>query len=359
MNPRDLLTRARAEGTPLIDADTNAATFVWEGDTAPLLFGDFNTWGFNPDGAVRLQEVEAGVWAVTLPFPPDTYMEYIYADDPQDKTTRQPDPFNRRRVNNGVGGFNHWFTMPAARRTPLIRVGRGVQRGLVTHHTLESGLLFHKGKRDLWLYQPAVDSDEPVPLLVVWDGRDYLRRGKLAAIVDNLIAQGRIRPLALALLDNAGSARYVEYNTGETALEQVAQLVLPLARERINLIDVKQHPGAYGLLGGSMGGLMALYGGLRLPHIFSRVIAQAGAFVVGQSLGQPLTQALIERAPAAPLNIWMDVGTFDWLLESNRAMCEQLRAQGYAVTYREYSAGHNYSAWRDALPDALQTVFGV
>ena len=41
-----------------------------------------------------------------------------------------------------------------------------------------------------------------MPLLVVYDAQDYLTRGRITQIVDNLIAQGRIEPFAIALLDN-------------------------------------------------------------------------------------------------------------------------------------------------------------
>ena len=43
----------------------------------------------------------------------------------------------------------------------------------------------------------------------------------------------------------------------------------------------------------------------------------------------------------------MDVGRYEWLLESNRRLHALLVERGYDVTYREYNGGHNYPAWRD------------
>ena len=119
------------------------------------------------------------------------------------------------------------------------------------------------GKRPVWLYQPP--TPDPVPLVVVWDGGDYYRRGRLTQIVDNLIAQRRIRPIALALVENGGPARVVEYACSDATIGFVMECVLPLAAERLRLLDVRTSPGAYGVLGASMGGLMALYLGLRAP----------------------------------------------------------------------------------------------
>ena len=54
----------------------------------------------------------------------------------------------------------------------------------------------------------------------------------------------------------------------------------------------------------------------------------------------------------------MDVGHFDWLLEDNRRLQPILRENGYDVTYREFSGGHNYTCWRDEVWMALEKMFG-
>ena len=70
-----------------------------------------------------------------------------------------------------------------------------------------------------------------------------------------------------------GETRFIRA-CGESTLLFVAAQVLPLARAHLNLLDPAKHPGAYGVLGASMGGLMALYTGLRLPRIFGHVLSQ-------------------------------------------------------------------------------------
>ncbi len=56
----DLLKRARAQQTPLIEDD--AATFVWEGDRAPELIGDMTNWSLlNPERpGQRFEPAEPG-----------------------------------------------------------------------------------------------------------------------------------------------------------------------------------------------------------------------------------------------------------------------------------------------------------
>jgi enterochelin esterase-like enzyme len=346
-----LLQRAKTEGTPLIDGES--VTFVWEGESAPFLKLESTDWR-----AITMQEVEKGVWTHTVALPTNAYIEYNFTTDPDDDKATLLDPHNRRRTMTGLGWDNNYFDMPDAYHTPYVHNRRGVARGKITRHKIEHGWILPGGKRDVWLYQPPVA--EPVPLLVVYDGKDYYRRAHLPQIVDNLIAENIIQPIALAMVQHANHLRFVEYLNGEAVLNYLIQLVLPLAHEHLKLLDITKNSGAYGVLGASMGGLMALHTGLRMPHIFGRVISQSGAFF-GESLPQGfegLADSMVKHFPKQDIRIWHDVGLYEWLLTDNRRMNALLKTKGYAVTYREYAGGHNYTCWRDMLPDALITLFG-
>ncbi len=245
--------------------------------------------------------------------------------------------------------------MPAGGPTPLAKRGRGGAAGVITQHRVVAPHVLVNGKRDVWLYRPPAPG--PWPLLVVFDGRDYLRRARLTTIVDNLISQRRIRPVALALADNGGPARVVEYGCSEATLGFVLDHLLPLARAELDLVDVRSAPGAYGVLGASMGGLIALYTGLRAPGIFGRVLSQSGAFWEDEY--KPVVVDLVRDGAVRPINVWMDVGRYEGLLGGNRMMYELLNQRGYQVTYREYSAGHNYPAWRDDVWRGLEALYPV
>jgi enterochelin esterase-like enzyme len=346
-----LLARAEAGGTPVIDGDT--ATLVWQGAEPPLLLSDHDGW--DPEHPGEWTEIAPGLWSHTMTLAPDAYIEYVFQTGPAEED-RTPDPFNSRTSPNGIGQTNHFFYMPAGAATPLAQRVRGVQAGTVTRHVVEHKALVVGGKRPVWLYQPS--TSDPVPLVVVWDGGDYYRRGRLTQIVDNLIGQRRIRPIALALVENGGQARVVEYACSDASIGFVMQCVLPLAAERLRLIDAHASPGsrgAYGILGASMGGLMALYMGMRLPHVFGHVLSQSGAFWQGP-LPWVVTD-LVRDGTVRPLRIWMDAGRYEWLLPGNRDMHALLTARGYDVTYREFSGGHNYPAWRDDIWRGLEHLY--
>jgi len=238
-----LISRIQSEQIPLVDGDV--VTFVWKGKNAPLLQGDFTDW--ERGSPLKLEKAGRNLWVYRTSFPMDAYVEYSFCEVDQ----RILDPLNPRRTPNGLGDTNNYLYMPAASPTQLQKLRRGTPRGTVTHLKVETGHLASGKTRDVYLYQPATDM--PCPLLVVWDGEDFLRRGRLVHIVDNLIHQGRMRPVAMAMVDHGGSARVPEYACSESTLSFLVYQMLPLAREHLNLLESAGSQGAYGVVGSSMG----------------------------------------------------------------------------------------------------------
>jgi enterochelin esterase-like enzyme len=331
---------------PIIEGDR--VTFVWQGKWAPQLIGDMTDWAEgNP---IDLENTAPGLWTTTVALPQDAYIEYAFWDGEQ----RLADPLNPDTTPSGTGHENHYFYMPAGGPTGLIRRNRRVPHGTVTRHAVEDDFLLAGSKRTVLLYHPP--TAEPCPLLVVLDGQDCWRRARIANIVDNLIAQGRIRPIALAMPYHGGSARGVEYGCSEVTLCFLLLHVLDLASKELNLVDIRANPGAYGILGASMGGLMALYAGLRAPAVFGRVLSQSAAFALGEH--DTVVFDLVRHGPVTPLRVWMSAGRYEWLLDSNRRMHRLLEKKGYDVAYHEHNGGHNYPAWRDHLGQGLEALFG-
>ncbi|NJD60383.1 MAG: esterase family protein, partial [Anaerolineae bacterium] len=250
--PDQINSYLKTNSTPIIDNDL--VTFVWKGKTAPHLVGDFTGW--DEDKPAVMEKHSNGIWTYTLSFPGDAYIEYGYIKDGEPIL----DPHNPRKTSNGIGGDNNYFSMPGYRPSTLNRRKRNIVHGLVSRHELSTGYLIAGRKRTVHLYHPPPVG--PVPLIVVWDGQDYLLRLRLNNMVDTLIAEGRLQPVALAFIDNAGEDfRTAEYACSDATLAFLMLEVLPLAKMELDLINIEQNPGAYGVLGASMGGLMAMYTG--------------------------------------------------------------------------------------------------
>jgi enterochelin esterase family protein len=101
---------------------------------------------------------------------------------------------------------------------------------------------------------------------------------------------------------------------------------------------------------------MAMYTGLRMSETFGKVLCQSGVFSLD---GRDFTVVdLVRYGHARDLKIWMDVGTLEEdLLEDNRRMVALLREKKYDLTYREFSASHNYTAWRNDIWRGLEEMF--
>ncbi len=347
--PHPLLITAQATGTPVIQGEN--ATLLWQGATPPLIAGDFNGWDTRSSPA--WEPLAAGLWGHTLTLPRNAYMEYAFftGETEQDRIT---DPLNPRTTPNGMGHTNSYFYMPEAAPTPLTRRARGVPRGEVTRHIIRNRWLLANGRRAVYLYQPPVS--EPCPLVVVYDGFEYYHRDHLPTIVDNLISQGRIQPIALAMADHGGPARGIEYGCSEATVGFVMEHVLPLAEEHLNIIPAQTAAGSYGVLGASAGGRMALFTALRVPGIIGRVLSQAGAF--RHDMYESVLFDLVRYLPQQGVKVWLDCGTFDGLLPGNREMAALLHEREYEGGYLEYHAGHNHPAWRDHIAAGLEALYG-
>ncbi|HUN24507.1 MAG TPA: alpha/beta hydrolase-fold protein [Anaerolineales bacterium] len=352
-NLHPLLVRAQTESVPLIDGTT--ATFIWQGETAPHLAGDFTYWG-EPNAPVKpvFEQVAPQLWKFSLELPLASHWEYCYFADSQ-LNGRTLDPLNPRLLTNGMqlDLSNNYFSMPGYQPTRWVNTPPLPLHGRLSQHTLEVPGALPSAPRPLWLYQPA--TDQSVPLLVVLDGRDYLERGRIVEIVDGLIAAGKMRPIALALLENADESRTMEYAANPLLVGILALAVIPLAEQHLNLLDYRQQPGTHAILGTSMGGLMALFSGLYAPQLFGKVFASAGAYVIN-GFDMP-TLDMVRYYPHRPIEIWMECGSHDFLLSANRKMLAELQAHGYTPSYREYPGAHNYTCWRDQLANGLMALF--
>ena len=355
MTPLDsTLRRALESGNPVIQG--NRVTFIWEGESAPQLISDLTGWDDKPKSFRRVSSTlqpASGktLWSCSLTVSRDAYVEYAFYDSATEE--KFLDPWNEHTVSNGLGSRNNFFYMPETMPLPFSMRRAEVHASTLTRHRVSTDLLQDDGERDVYLYKSPVS--DAVPLLVVYDGYEYLNRGKLTTIVDNLIADGRMRPIAIAFLQNGKSRRNVEYLCSDATLTWLEREILPLAHEHLRLLDPAEHPGAHSVLGASAGGLMSMYSGLRMPEIFGKVLCQSGVFSLD---GRDFTVVdLVRYGHARDIKLWMDVGTLEELLDDNRRMVALLREKNYDVTYREFSASHNFTAWRNDVWHGLEEMF--
>jgi enterochelin esterase-like enzyme len=353
-DPERLAEAARRRGTPLIDA--TGATFVHLGSAPPTLVGEWSD--FRPEDALPHHELAPGVWVAHRDLPVSAYVEYAYLLEGH----REPDPLNRWPAPDGIGGRISRLWMPQAPQEAL-RFGAApasdVARGRLTRHRFETGRLVAGRTRRVVLYVPADIPPAACQLLVVLDGQDYLRRQRLHRVVDALVAARRISPLVIAFVDHGGDARFPEYACSDATVAFLADRVVPFARSVLGLGDgqvrARDGRGRVGIVGPSLGGLMALYAGLRRPDVFGRVLSQSGTFELPSR--EMVTGDLVRHLPSRPVTVRLSAGTFEWLAGPVARMAELLRARGYDITHRPFVGGHNHRVWAEDALLGLEAMF--
>jgi len=235
--------------------------------------------------------------------------------------------------------------------------------------------------RDIFVYLPPgydIDSSERrYPVFYLHDGQNIFDaatsfRGEewmVDETAEALITEGRIEPLIVVGIYNAGEHRIDEYTPSLDEERQhggKSYLYSKMLRREIKpLIDrqfrTRTGPHDTGLGGSSLGGLVSLAIGLRFPHVFGKLA------VMSPSLwwGDRLLLKRVEALPAhLPLRIWLDMGLAegDRCAEDARDIRDALERKGWIdghdLQHREYpGAGHTEAAWAARMGQVLQFLF--
>lgn len=333
-------------GNPVILDDK--IYFCWVGDDPPSIICDLNYW--DEEHPLQFEHLEQDLWIFPIELPHGSYIEYAFIRHKR----RIHDPHNPHRTPNGMGKYNHFFTFPSSDMEGFLIKEPAPLKGKLTTLRLPTRQLLAGKKRFVHFYQPP--SKQPVPLLVMWDGKEYLERAQLPNLIEELVEAGKIQPVALALIENGGRYRTMEYLCSEATIGFLQISVIPAALQQLNIISPQEKQGSMAIGGASFGGLMALYTALRMPNWFGKVLSQSGAFSIGDQ--KLVVWSLIEHQQALPLTLWLDCGIYEPLIETNRQMADLLKQKGYCYEYKESTSGHNYPAWRRLLPQALIALFG-
>jgi enterochelin esterase-like enzyme len=243
-------------------------------------------------------------------------------------------------------------------------------QGKLHEHNLASAIL--KEKRSFAVYTPPGYDPGGVPcdLLILFDGPAYKSEIPAPIIVDNLLAEKRIRPLVMVLVNHRD--RLKELACSELFAAFVADELVPWVRTNYH---VSAQPADTIVGGFSVGGLMAAYCGLRHANVFGNVLSQSGSFWFFpgalSSKGPPtayeetgwLTDKFV-AAPTQPVRFYLEVGRFEASfaasqLSENRRFRDVLKAKGYDVTYAEFNGGHDVLSWRGTFAQGLLALVGT
>jgi predicted alpha/beta superfamily hydrolase len=249
---------------------------------------------------------------------------------------------------------------------------------LIKHEGFPSKFL--RNRRDLIVYLPPGYEAAPrreFPVLYLHDGQNLFDGATsfvpgmdwhVGQTADLCIEQGRVEPLIIVGIYNAGSQRLSEYTPtrmrrlgGGRANRYEKFLLEEVQRFVKQQYRVRQIPQSTGIGGSSLGGLVSLYVGLRRPDIFGKIAALSPSVWWNERVILRFAAA----APARPLpRIWLDIGTHEGAktVEDVERFRDVLLSKGWQPEQdlhyeRVEGAEHNEAAWAQRVGPFLQFLF--
>lgn len=252
-----------------------------------------------------------------------------------------------------------------------------VPHGSVTRCWYNSPTL--KMKRKLTIYTPAgyETGNKKYPVLYLLHGMGgdeeaWIALGRTAQILDNLIAQGKAKPM-IVVMPNGNADQ--EAAPGESSLGMIKPTMqLPKTMEGsmeesfpdiVNFVDknyrtVKAKSGR-AIAGLSMGGFHSLHISKQYPDMFNYVGLFSAAIMPNEKVKSPIYENMEAKLKIQfskqPALYWIAIGNTDFLYKANADYRKLLDEKGYKYTYYESEEGHIWKNWRIYLTAFSQMLF--
>ena len=357
--------------------DNNTVTFRFKAPKAVRvqLTGDFlpvqKNAKFEAPGIVDLKEGQEGVWEYTTPEPlkPELYSYSFIVDG-----LRMNDPANVYLIRD-VSTLTNVFII-GGDRADFYKVNP-VPHGTVSRIWYDSPALGLE--RRMTVYTPVgyETSGKRYPVLYLLHGMGgdeeaWISLGRTAQILDNLIAQGKARPM-IVVMPNGNASQ--EAAPGESSRGMVPPTMqLPKTMEGsyeqafpeiVKFIDknyrtIKSKSGR-AIAGLSMGGFHSLHISKQYPDMFNYIGLFSAAIMPNKEVSSPIYENMEGKLKVQfdknPALYWIAIGKTDFLYKSNEEYRKLLDEKGYKYTYYESDEGHIWKNWRIYLTEFVPMLF--
>lgn len=357
--------------------DNNTVTFRFKAPKAVRvqLTGDFlpvqKNAKFEAPGIVDLKEGQEGVWEYTTPEPlkPELYSYSFIVDG-----LRMNDPANVYLIRD-VSTLTNVFII-GGDRADFYKVNP-VPHGTVSRIWNDSPALGLE--RRMTVYTPAgyETSGKRYPVLYLLHGMGgdeeaWISLGRTAQILDNLIAQGKAKPM-IVVMPNGNASQ--EAAPGESSRGMVPPTMqLPKTMEGsyeqafpeiVKFIDknyrtIKSKSGR-AIAGLSMGGFHSLHISKQYPDMFNYIGLFSAAIMPNKEVSSPIYENMEGKLKVQfdknPALYWIAIGKTDFLYKANEEYRKLLDEKGYKYTYYESDEGHIWKNWRIYLTEFVPMLF--
>lgn len=326
---------------------------------------------FDGPGVADLKEGKDGVWEFTTPEPlkPELYSYSFIVND-----LKIMDPSNVYMIRD-VASVTNVFII-GGDRADLYKVNK-VPHGTVRRMWYDSPTLGIN--RRLTVYTPAgyETSGKRYPVFYLLHGMGgdeeaWIALGRTSQILDNLIAQGKAKPM-IVVMTNGNAAQ--EAAPGESSLGFAApNMQLPKTMEGsfeaafpdvVKFIDKNFRTVANkknrAIAGLSMGGFHSMHISKQYPDMFDYVGLFSAAIMPNKDAKSPVYEDIEGKLKVQfakkPALYWIAIGKTDFLYKANEDYRKMLDEKGYKYSYYETGEGHIWKNWRIYLTEFAPQLF--
>lgn len=371
----------QAQTSPKVNADKTVTFRIMAPEAQKVqVTGDFlptqkvktSHGEYETAGITDLKKDEKGLWTYTTktPLSPELYLYNFVIDGV--KVTDPTNVYTIRDIANTTSIF-----LIEGGRANLYKVNK-VPHGTIAkvwYHSPTAGMM-----RRCTVYTPAgyETSKKKYPILYLLHGmggdeQAWSELGRAVQILDNLIAEGKAKPMIL-VMPNGNISQ--EACPGETAegfkvptiqlpktmdgyFEQAFPDLMKFVERTYRTQNDKAHRAIAGL---SMGGFHSLYISINHPDTFDYIGLFSAAIDKQQKGGieeiyadreQKINTLFMKR----PKLFWIGIGSTDFLYKSNADLRHYLDSKGFKYTYMETEGGHIWRNWRIYLSEFLPKLF--
>jgi enterochelin esterase family protein len=348
---RNLVQRISDYGRLLMQDST--VYFVYHGNATKVTVpSDLNGWDASADAMDRLEGTD--LFYRTRNVHPAARFEYKLVVD----STWSLDPLNTQTAIGGYGP-NSEAWMPGYHPSAEIAYRPNIPHGKIDTLEFKSSLLGRTHPVFVYLPPTYPSLTEDYPSIWVTDGGEYLSLALMNNVLDNLLAEARIRPVIAIFIDprtnvrdSGTSKRMQDYAMRDTFITALTTELAPRLLRKYRIIG---DPRQTAIMGASLGGLIATYAAVTRPDMFGLVAAQSPAYWWNQGA----IFQLVRSSQKEDIRFYIDTGTIRDARAESLEMKAALLEQGYEVMYAEYPEGHNWVNWRARIGDILTFFWGT
>ena len=303
----------------------------------------------------------SGLWSATsVALKPDLY-SYKFAVDGLEFV----DPGVREFVPNlfNQGGL---FTVPGSPPEPWEQTD--VPHGTVRHSFYQSKIL--NGQSDFYVYTPPNFDGRATtryPVLYLLHGYSDMANawtvmGRANFILDNLIAQGKAKPMIVVMPLGYGAPKLLErgWKLGHdelwrTNIERFSDVLLTEVIPQIDrAYPVDRTSNGRAIAGLSMGGAESFYVGLNHLDQFAWIAPMSAAVFDDPASTFPN----LDQKQAAKIKLlWIACGKDDDLIKNNRQFKSWLASRNIKFQSVETEGAHTWQVWRRNLTELTPLLF--